>query len=131
LEVDKWDWYWLDAGHRGAEFESFYNGWDKTLDLVVLAMAAIVALRWRDRRMRTLAIAAFAWRTFGVVAYLATERGWLLVVFPNVFQTLFLMYLVYYLLAGHPTMLRSGWAALVALLAALLPKMGEEYFIHV
>jgi len=131
LEVDKWDWYWLDAGHRGAEFESFYNRWDKVLDQFVLAMAAAVASGWRDRRMRGLALAAFAWRTLGVVAYLATERGWLLVVFPNVFQTLFLMYLVYYLLSGRPLMLRSHPAALVALLAALVPKVIEEYFIHV
>ena len=25
LEVDKWDWYWLDAGNRGDKFEQTYQ----------------------------------------------------------------------------------------------------------
>ena len=131
LEVDKWDWYWLDAGNRGDDFEAFYDGWDKVLDLLVLGAAAVVAWGWRDRLMRALALAAFGWRALGTMVFLMTERGWTLVIFPNVFQSLFLMYLVYYLVSGRPRMLRSRWVAAIAVLAALVPKVAEEYFIHV
>ena len=131
LGVDTWDWYWLDAGHLGDEFEAFYHGWDKVLDLVVLGAAAVVVLGWRDRMMRALALAAFGWRAVGTAVFLATGQDWTLVIFPSVFQSLFLMYVVYYLVSGHPRMLRSRWVAAIALLAALVPKLVEEYFIHV
>ena len=131
LEVDKWDWYWLDAGNRGEDFEQTYQRWDKVLDLLVLGAAAAVAMGWEDARLRLMALASLAWRVAGVGVYLLSGAGWTLVLFPNVFQSLFAMYLVYYLLTGRPQMLRSWWAAAVAGVAVVLPKLAEEYFIHV
>lgn len=130
LEVDKWDWYWLDAGSRSEEYQALYQQWDKVLDLFALGVAAFVALRWRDRTMRTLTLVAFALRAGGVGAFLLTEEGWLLVAFPNVFETLFLMYVVFQVIAPREPMLTGAASAVMVFLSALLPKLGEEYYLH-
>ena len=130
LEVDKWDWYWLDAGSHSKEYQALYQQWDKVLDLFALGVAAFVALRWRDRTMRTMALVAFLLRAGGVGAFLLTEERWLLVAFPNVFETLFLMYVVFQVIAPGEPMLTGAASATMVFLAALLPKLGEEYYLH-
>ncbi|MDP2328884.1 MAG: hypothetical protein Q8M79_12470 [Dehalococcoidia bacterium] len=131
LEVDKWDWYWLDAGSRSKEYQALYQQWDKVLDLFALGVAAFVALRWRDRTMRTMALAAFLLRAGGVGAFLLTEERWLLVAFPNVFETLFLMYVVFQVIAPREPMLTGAGSAAAVFLAALLPKLAAEYYLHI
>lgn len=131
IEADKWDWFWLGAGNRDEAFQALYQQWDKALDLVSLGVAALVAHRWPDRIMRGVTLAAFALRAIGVGAFVATQQGWLLVAFPNVFESLFLMYLIFHLISGRDQMVRGVGATVVVVLAALLPKLAEEYFLHV
>lgn len=130
LEVDKWDWYWLGMSDRSAADQAFYQDWDKVLDLVCLSIAAIVVLQWPDVRAKRLALGMFAWRIVGVAAFEITDQRWLLIVFPNVFETMYLLYLLFRLLSGHDSMLESRRETLFVALALLVPKVGQEIFLH-
>lgn len=130
LEVDKWDWFWLAAGDQPESSQAVYQEWDKVLDLFTLAMALVVSLRWRDVKMRRLLAGTFALRVVGVAAFLLTRQRWLLVAFPNVFENLFLMYVVFRLLSGRERLLDGMRSTFLVGLVALVPKILEEYFLH-
>jgi hypothetical protein len=130
LEVDKWDWFWLDAGSRSEQDQALYQRWDKGMDLVTLGAAAFVTLHWRDALARNLALAMFAWRALGTVAFIVTGQSWLLIAFPNVFESMYLFYMVFTVLSGQTLMLTSKRVALVASMAVMLPKMAVEVFLH-
>lgn len=130
LEVDKWDWFWLGAGDEPTKAQLAYQEWDKFLDLFPLAMAFVASRRWRDPTMRTLLGATFVLRVVGVSLFLLTPQRWLLIVFPNVFENLFLMYVVFRMIAGRERLLVSRRTTIVVGAVALIPKMVEEYFLH-
>jgi hypothetical protein len=131
LEVDKWDWFWLSAGSRGEAYQLFYQRWDKVMDLVTLAAAAVVTMRWEDQVSRSIALAAFLWRVLGVLLFVAFGLKWLLLVFPNVFEALFVLYVLFHLLTGRDRMLHSWREASIVLIALLVPKVASEVFLHV
>ena len=81
--------------------------------------------------MRRLAIATFGWRVIGFIIFMATGNEAVLVLFPDVFGKLFLFYLVFRALSRRDLMLRSGVDAVIVLVAVTVPKVAEEYFIHV
>lgn len=130
LEVDKWDWFWLGMPDLSSADHAWYQEWDKLLDLVVLAAAAAVAWRWVDPLARRVALAMFAYRVIGVALFTVTHERWLLIVFPNVFETMFLLYLVFRVLTGRTEMLHNGVTAAIVAVALLVPKMGTEVFLH-
>lgn len=130
LEVDKWDWYWLAAGSQSEAVQTAYQKWDKVIDLFPFAIGLVVSLRWPDLTMRRLLAGTFTLRIIGVAAFLLTRQRWLLVVFPNVFENLFLMYVVFRLVSGRGQMLVGRRSTLLVVLIAVVPKLVEEYFIH-
>jgi hypothetical protein len=130
LEVDKWDWFWLGMADRSEADQDFYQYWDKVVDTVCLGVAAVVVLQWPDRRARLLALSAFAWRSIGVVAAVLVGERWLLIAFPNVFESIFLMYLIFRVVSGHQQMLYSKRGTMLLLLAVLIPKVAVEVFLH-
>lgn len=67
-----------------------YQAFDKWMDQVYLGLFLLVALRWRGPE-RWLAIALYAYRLIGFVAFEATGERALLLVFPNVFEPWFLL----------------------------------------
>lgn len=131
FEVDKWDWFWLGMGEKSADAQEAYQHWDKAVDLACLAIAGIVVVTWPDARARVLALGALAWRAIGVVAYFASDQRWLLAIFPNVFESIFLLYVVFRLLTGHQRMLESRKAMVLVSIALLAPKVTMETFLHV
>jgi hypothetical protein len=130
LEVDKWDWYWLDAGDRSDADQAIYQRWDKVIDLFTLGMAAIVALRWRDALARSIALSAFVWRVVGALAFVVTGQSWLLIAFPNVFESMFLLYMIFRVLSGQSRMITGTMTAVLVSLALIVPKVAEELFLH-
>ena len=131
LEADKWDWFWLGMGSEPDQVQAIYQHWDKAADLVYLGLAAVVLARWPDRYLRRLALSTFFLRAFGVAMFFATDWPWLLLVFPNVFETVVLLAVLFRVLTGHVRMLESSREAVLVFLALLVPKMGEEYFLHI
>ena len=66
-----------------------YQGLDKWLDQVYLGAFLCVALRWTGPA-RTVAIALYAFRLVGFVAFEMTHERALLLLFPNVFEFWFI-----------------------------------------
>ncbi|MCI0585148.1 MAG: hypothetical protein L0227_20020 [Chloroflexi bacterium] len=68
---------------------SDYQSLDKWLDQVYMACFLIVALRWQGLERRV-AIALFAYRLIGFVAFELSHERAILLLFPNVFEFWFL-----------------------------------------
>ena len=130
LEVDKWDWFWLGMLDRSGVEQAWYQEWNKILDLVTLAAAAAVTLRWNDPIAKRLALAAFAYRLVGVALFEITDSRWMLILFPNVFETIYIVYMLFRVLTARDEMLGSKTGAAVMLVALLIPQVGQEIFLH-
>lgn len=127
--IDKLDWGWLDMPNRPDD-EAFYQSWDKTMDTYHLLLAAIVATSWKDRTARRLALAAFAYRTFGTALFLQTSNPLFLLIFPNVLERIFLFYLIYRLVSRRDQLFTGPASVALVLVAVAIPKASEEYMIH-
>jgi len=67
-----------------------YQLLDKLLDQVYLLLFLVVALRW-DGVERRVAVALYLWRLAGSAVFLLTDERLVLLLFPNVFETWFLL----------------------------------------
>jgi hypothetical protein len=104
-----------------------YQAFDKYLDQVYMLTFLMVALRWEGIE-RNVAVALYAFRLVGFIAFELTGERWLLVAFPNVFEVWFLV-----VAALHARGRRLTWAApqLVAVLvAAVVAKVLQEWALH-
>lgn len=105
-----------------------YQAFDKVVDLAYMATFLVVALRWAGVE-RTVAAALFAFRMVGLLAFEFSGERAVLLAFPNVFETWFL------LVAGlHAAGRRPAWTPLrlaLGLAAALAVKLVHEWLLHV
>ena len=109
---------------------SHYHSIDKGLDLYYLGLEAWVSLSWAERVPRTISLVLFAVRVVGVAAFELT--GWrpLLFIFPNLFENWFLFVLI--VARFIPRLrLRTWRQCSVWLIALCVPKLGQEYLLHV
>ncbi len=107
-----------------------YHGIDKLLDLYYLSICAYVSWTWTERIPRFIALALFAYRLIGVALFQIT--GWrpLLFIFPNLFENWFIFVLVVW--RFFPGVNLNSWKrSLIWLFILLIPKMGQEYLLHV
>lgn len=118
-----------DFDYIGAN--DWYQSVDKLLDTYYLAFAAYIALRWKDTIARRLALGMFAWRVLGVVLTLATGKEQLLVLFPNIFESWFIFYLLCVRLTQKKVLFDSYLTAAATGVILLLPKLAHEYVLHV
>ena len=103
-----------------------YQGLDKWLDQVYLGCFLVVALRWAGPA-RTIAIALYAFRLVGFVAFEVTHERALLLLFPNVFEFWFIAVAA----LGAPRVAswsNAGRLAAIALLTGL--KEFQEWALH-
>ncbi|RJQ26347.1 hypothetical protein C4577_03780 [Candidatus Parcubacteria bacterium] len=68
---------------------------DKVLDFYYLTLEAYVVLRWKNKLIRGLALGFYVYRIFGILLFELLQQGFLLVIFPNLFEILFLYYLIF------------------------------------
>ncbi|MEJ7839712.1 MAG: hypothetical protein WKF81_12920 [Thermomicrobiales bacterium] len=109
---------------------SHYQNIDKGLDLWYLGLEFWVSLQWLDRIPRLISIGLFGYRVVGVVLF--ELIGWrpLLFIFPNLFENWFLLYLIRTTWFGGIAL--DTWANCLKWLFILyIPKLGEEYLLHV
>lgn len=107
-----------------------YHSLDKVLDLWYLGLEAWVAWSWRARIPRLIAIWLFAWRVLGVILFELTDQRWLLFAFPNLFEHWFLFVLIVW--TWFPRVKLDTWRSALAWLVVLyIPKLGQEYLLHV
>jgi hypothetical protein len=108
-----------------------YQQLDKLLDTYYLSLAAITVLRWKDGLAKRIALGAYAWRVLGVLLVLLTDQRWLLMVFPNFFEPLFVFYLLYVYLSKNTKLFTSGWIIAAITVTLLIPKLVQEYVLHI
>lgn len=107
-----------------------YHTIDKLLDMYYLSLAAWVAWHWDARIPRLIAVALFAYRVIGVALFEIT--GWrpLLFILPNLFENWFLFVLIVW--RWFPKVALDTWKqCLIWLFILYIPKMGQEYLLHV
>lgn len=125
LVIDQSDLLLMNLLHLGGV--NGYQTFDKYLDQAYLLTFLGVALGWRGAA-KTIALALYAYRLVGFVAFEATQERDLLLFFPNLFEFWFL------LVAGlkqFQSESRLASAPVIASAAALLAlKLFQEYAIH-
>lgn len=114
------------SGGMGAHYHSI----DKVLDVYYLGLEACVSLGWVERVPRLLSLGLFGFRVAGVVAFELTGWRLLLFVFPNLFENWFLFVLIVSRFA--PRIELRTWRQCLPWLGALyVPKLGQEYLLHI
>lgn len=104
-----------------------YQRFDKAMDLAYMGAFLVVALRWRGPD-RWVAVALFAYRMIGFVAFEISAERALLLLFPNVFEPWFLL-----VAALHHRWNPVPWTTLRlggSLAALLLVKEAQEWALH-
>lgn len=104
-----------------------YQAFDKWADQVYLGFFLVVALRWSGVE-RSVAVALYAFRLIGFLAFELTDERALLLVFPNVFEPWFLtVAAIHHWLPGFQWRPTVVVAVLVALSAV---KEVQEWALH-
>lgn len=108
----------------------FYNPLDKILDTYLYVVTGLVAWRWKNRIAAITIVCLLVYRLIGVVAYEASGQRALLLVFPD----LFIFYVLFFLLTNRmlkKDFITSAKTNAVVLILLLIPKMFQEYQLHV
>lgn len=107
-----------------------YHSIDKLLDLWYLSLEAWVVWTWADRIPRIAGLVLFGWRVIGVALF--EVIGWrpLLFTFPNLFEHWYLFVLICW--RWFPRVDLTTWRRVLLWLVALyIPKLGQEYLLHI
>lgn len=133
LVIDALDVVMVDAiaGALGQppEFGPFYAQIDKWLDLYYLGLELVVVRRWPELRPRQAATILFAWRLVGVLLFEITAYRPLLLVFPNLFENVYLYVLV--VRRWVPRLMpRTAAQTLLVCAILLVPKLVQEWVLH-
>lgn len=111
------------------EFGPLYAQIDKWLDIYYLTLELVVVRRWEEVLPRGAATILFVWRLAGVIAFEITADRQLLLVFPNLFENLYLYTLI--VRRWFPALMPRTVIQVLAVLAALLvPKLIQEWVLH-
>lgn len=117
--------------HEYLGISEYYQIIDKWLDLYYLAFAFYVSRTWQDQIARKLAKYLFIYRAVGCVVLTVTNLEWTLILFPNLIEMFFVFYMLYVHISKS-TQLFATWRDTVIMSVALLvPKMFQEYALHV
>ena len=104
-----------------------YQLLDKLLDQVYLLLFLVVALRWEGVERRV-AIALYGWRLVGSAVFLLTDERLVLLLFPNVFETWFL--LIALLHHRREPVAWTGPRLAAALIGVTALKLVQEWALH-
>ena len=104
-----------------------YAALDKALDTYYLSFEMIVSLGWTPLAKWT-SVSLFVYRVVGVIAFEITQTRWLLLVFPNVFENFYLVYLT--LIRLFPAFQLTPRALAALLVAVTVPKLAQEWLLH-
>ena len=107
-----------------------YQVWDKLLDTYYLAFAAYIAYTWKDKTVAKLALIAFAYRVIGVLLLIGYDDHSILLIFPNLFEGLFIFYLVFKSIEKREKLFNSTEDFVIIFSALLIPKLSQELFLH-
>lgn len=111
-------------------FGGHYAELDKILDSYYYVIEIVVALRWDNAWMRWPAAALFVYRVIGAVLFELSDTRLFLFLFPNLFENWWLYCVV--VMKWFPSVVPHSWkSTVIPLVLLLIPKMGQEYLLHV
>lgn len=111
------------------EFGPSYAQIDKWLDTYYLALELLMVRRWQEAIPRGTAILLFVWRLAGVIAFEVTGFRPLLLIFPNLFENLYLYVLI--VRRWFPMLMpRTVPQVLLVLVVLMVPKAVQEWVLH-
>jgi hypothetical protein len=123
--VDQSDLFMMNLLHLGGV--SDYQSFDKYLDQAYMFAFLVVALGWRGLE-KNFSIGLYTYRFAGFLAFEATSARWLLLVFPNFFESWFMLTAARHEFdLDHRLDQRGVFAIGVGLVAF---KLFQEYAIH-
>lgn len=102
-----------------------YQLLDKLLDTYYLTLQVYTVRLWQDGGARALAYALFTWRVIGVAVFLFVPFEYLLLIFPNIFENVFLLCVLF----RQNTRLEPA-KMLVIMSVAVIQKLLQEYALH-
>ncbi len=111
------------------EFSSYHTT-DKYLDMYYLSIEGYVSLAWKNTLARRTSIILFIWRVIGFVLFEFLHIRALLFFFPNLFENFFLFY-IFNKKFAKKDLVSSKKSLFVILVILLIPKLAQEYFLHV
>jgi hypothetical protein len=126
--ADNFDVVILDS--MGVKDYTLYNPVDKALDTFLYFIQFLTLTRWQNKLAQKVGRYLFGYRLIGVVAYEITQWRWLLVLFPNVFVTYFIVYLICTSWFKFDPM-KDRKTATIFLILITVPKVIQEYLFHV
>ena len=131
IGADSLDWHVLHL--QTSHDYAFYQQWDKVLDTYYLAFAAYMTLQWKEIAAKRIAVGLYLYRFVGALLFEITHFRILLFLFPNLFENFYLFYYVSrYFLSGQKNKKVYRYSSLsLILLVLLIPKLLQEYMIHV
>ena len=111
------------------DFEDYQHR-DKLLDIYMSSLALYSSLAWSEALARRTNLALYLWRFLGVVLFELTNVRVILLYFSNLFEFFFLFYAYTREYRADFRILNFKRLALI-LFILLIPKLGEEYLLHV
>ena len=113
----------------GLGFGDQYAQMDKWLDIYYLGLELVVVRRWSEVWPRRAATVLFGWRLIGVILFEITVYRPLLLVFPNLFENVYLYVLV--VRRWFPRFLpQTAGQTLLVCGVLLVPKLVQEWVLH-
>lgn len=109
----------------------FYLIWDKIFDLYFLGFALFVAMRWKEKLARNLAIFFFLYRLLGIVLFTVVEHRIILFLFPNFLLLYFFIYSMFLRFSKETKLFDSKMSLFLILFAVAFPTVTQEYFMHI
>lgn len=110
---------------------TWYQSYDKALDVYYLSFAYISTLtNWRDENAFQVSRFLFFWRLVGVTLFEMTQWRVLLLLFPNAFEYVFIVYEAIRT-RWNPTRMAALVVVGIALGITLFVKVPQETWIHV
>lgn len=121
----------------GASFEpgfvinfATYQSRDKILDLYMSSLALYTSFSWREILASNTSLVLYLWRFLGVLLFEITKIRIFLFFFPNLFEFFFLFaaFTNQFMPAFR---IQNGKRLAIILLLLLVPKLAEEYLLHI
>ena len=116
-----------DFNHGNLEH---YQEMDKILDMYYLSIEAYVTASFKNRTVKKTLFALYIYRFLGFILFTFTQNIWVLLIFPNVFEALFIFYLASKRIFKKD-IIPSFKSLIPILLILFILKLIHEYFIHI
>lgn len=109
-----------------------YHTIDKILDLYFLCFSFASVFSWKNILAKRTAIFLFIWRVIGVTIFELTQIRPLLLIFNNLFQEFFIIWLGYIYFKKKELIKATEYKKLAVMLVLMLIffKLPQEYVLH-